>query len=184
MSRSNLRLVDWISESITPDPRALEWFGRGEKPDPEEELVCEKRVVKAYRELLSGYETDPARILKTTRKVEPGERVSKVTIADISYYSLCAHHFLPFFGKISIEYLPGDRILGLGKFPRLVQAYARRFQIQEDLVKDIAEEILRSGHARAVRVVSDGRHLCMCSRGPSDPNAYTRTEYEAGSWSL
>ena len=60
--------------------------------------------------------------------------------------------------------------------------YARRFQIQEDLVKEIAEEVMTSGHARAVRVISDGRHLCMCSRGPSDPNAFTRTEFEAGSW--
>lgn len=182
MAHSTNHLIDWISKNITKDPRALEWFGRGEIPDPEEELTCEKRVVKAYRELLSGYEMDPSKILKITRTVEPGERVSKVTIADITYYSLCAHHFLPFFGKISIEYLPGDRILGLGKFPRLVQAYARRFQIQEDLVKEIAEEIMKSGHARAVRVTSDGRHLCMCSRGPSDPNAYTRTEFETGSW--
>jgi GTP cyclohydrolase I len=175
-------LIDWISKNITHDPRALDWFGRGAVPDADEELTCEKRIVKAYRELLSGYETDPSKILKVTRTVEPGERVSKVTIADITYHSLCAHHFLPFFGKISIEYLPGDRILGLGKFPRLVQAYARRFQIQEDLVKEIAEEVMKSGHARAVRVISDGRHLCMCSRGPSDPNAFTRTEFETGSW--
>ncbi|MBU6153359.1 MAG: GTP cyclohydrolase I [Bdellovibrionales bacterium] len=184
MQESQVRLIDWISKNITNDPRALEWFGRGPSPDPEEELICEKRVVKAYRELLSGYEIDPSKILKITRKVALGERVSKVTIADITYYSMCAHHFLPFFGKIDIEYLPGDRILGLGKFPRLVQAYARRFQIQEDLVKEIAEEIMDSGHARAVRVVSDGRHLCMCSRGPSDGSAYTRTEYETGSWSV
>lgn len=182
MNSSSTHLIDWISKNITQDPRALEWFGRGPTPAPEEELTCEKRIVKAYRELLSGYETDPSKILKITRKVEPGERVSKVTVCDIGYYSLCAHHFLPFFGKISIEYLPGDRILGLGKFPRLVQAYAKRFQIQEDLVKEIAEEVMTSGHARAVRVVSDGRHLCMCSRGPSDPNAFTRTEFEAGSW--
>ena len=176
------RLIDWISGNVTEDPRALEWFGRGEQPDPEEELVCEKRVVKAYKELLSGYTIDASKILKTTRKVAPGERVSKVTVSEITYYSMCAHHFLPFFGKVSIEYLPGDRILGLGKFPRLVQAYARRFQIQEDLVRDIAEEVMRSGNARAVRVISDGRHMCMCSRGPSDASATTRTEYETGTW--
>jgi GTP cyclohydrolase I len=176
------RLIDWISGSVTDDPRALEWFGRGPEPDPEEELVCEKRVVKAYKELLSGYTIDPSKILKTTRTVAPGERVSKVIVSEITYYSMCAHHFLPFFGKVSIEYLPGDRILGLGKFPRLVQAYSRRFQIQEDLVRDIAEEVMRSGHARAVRVISDGRHMCMCSRGPSDASATTRTEYETGTW--
>ena len=176
-------LVDWLSSKITKDPRALEWFGRGAEPDPEESQVCERRIVKAYRELLSGYEVDASKILKITRKVTPGERVSTVTVADIGFYSICAHHFLPFFGKVSIEYLPGDRILGLGKFPRLVQAYSRRFQIQEDLVKEIAEEVMKSGHARGVRVISEGRHLCMCSRGPSDPNAFTRTEFQTGTLS-
>ncbi|MFD5751687.1 GTP cyclohydrolase I [Streptomyces sp. NPDC127033] len=89
---------------------------------------------------------------------------------------------MPFFGKIAISYVPGDRILGLGKFPRLVQAYSKRFQIQEYLVKDIAEEIMSSGGARAARVVSNGRHMCMCmcSRGPSDQTAITDTSYVTG----
>jgi GTP cyclohydrolase I len=101
-------------------------------------------------------------------------------VHDANYFSICAHHFLPFFGKVSISYVPGDRILGLGKFPRLVQAYSRRFQIQEYLVRDIAEEIMSSGGAQAVRVTSTGRHLCMCSRGPSDQTVITDTSYVAG----
>ena len=103
-----------------------------------------------------------------------------MTVRDINYYSLCAHHFLPFFGKVSIEYAPGKKIIGLGKFPRLVQAFSKRFQIQEDLVKDIAEEVMRSGDAAGVLVTATGRHLCMCSRGPNDSDATTNTTYALG----
>jgi GTP cyclohydrolase I len=163
-----MKIVEWLGEKVTQDPRALEWF-----EDPE----SEDRIVRAYRELLRGYRVDPSSLLKTTRVVEPGERPGWVAIREINFYSICAHHFLPFFGKMSVEYLPGSKILGLGKFPRLVQAYSARFQIQEDLVKEIAEEVKRSGGARAVRVKASAQHLCMCSRGPSDPNAYTETEY-------
>lgn len=165
-------IKDWLSANVTRDTRALEWF---------DEPEAEERIRKAYRELLAGYEVDPAKILKTTRPIAPGEKYTgTVTVRDINYYSLCAHHFLPFYGKISITYEPGEIIIGLGKFPRLVQAYARRFQIQEDLVKEIAEEIMRSGKAKGVRVKSTGRHLCMCSRGPSDPTAETDTEFALG----
>ena len=93
-----------------------------------------------------------------------------------------SHHFLPFFGSITISYQPGEKIIGLGKFPRLVQIYSKRFQIQEDLVKEIAEEIMDSGQAKGVLVTSEARHLCMCSRGPSDPNAITKTSYSLGAF--
>jgi GTP cyclohydrolase I len=166
-----MNISDWLSQKVTKDPRALEWFN-----EPE----CEPRIIKAYKELLSGYTIDTSKILKTTRKVEKGEKPGWVTIRDMNYYSICAHHFLPFFGKISVSYLPGEKILGLGKFPRLVQAYSRRFQIQEDLVKEIAEEVMASGSARGVKVTSEGRHLCMCSRGPSDHTVSTLTEYALG----
>jgi GTP cyclohydrolase I len=162
-------LVDWLKK-VTRDQRALEWF------DSEE---CEDRIVRAYRQLLSGYEVDPSKLLKETRPVN-GQHSGAVTVRDINYYSICAHHFLPFFGKVTISYLPGSKIIGLGKFPRLVQAYSRRFQIQEDLVKEIAEEIMGSGGARGVRVSSTGRHMCMCSRGPSDDTVSTDTSYVLG----
>ena len=103
-----------------------------------------------------------------------------VEVRDIAFYSICAHHFLPFFGHVSIRYVPGDRILGLGKLPRLVDAYARRFQIQEDLVRDIAQEMMQSGHARGVLVQSEARHLCMLSRGPQSAASATRTEIALG----
>ena len=166
-------IKDWLKSNSTTDQRALKWF---ENPE------SEPRIVKAYKELLSGYEIKPELLLKVTRPVPPNEITGTVVIKNINFYSICAHHFLPFFGTVDITYRPGKYILGLGKFPRLVSAYARRFQIQEDLVKDIAEEIMSSGHARAVKVFSSARHLCMCSRGPSDHTVTTDTQYLIGSF--
>lgn len=169
-----MTIARWLEENVTQDKRALAWY---------EEPECEDRIVRAYKQLLSGYDTDTTKILKTTVEVA-GEHHGLVRVHDINYFSICAHHFLPFFGKVHIDYVPGDRILGLGKFPRLVQAYSRRFQIQEYLVKDIAKEIMVSGGARAVRVSSSGRHMCMCSRGPSDHTVITDTSYVSGDQEL
>ena len=121
-----MKLVDWLEEQVIKDPRALAWF---------DEEGSDQRIAEAFKELLSGYAVDPKNILKTTRKLLPDERPGLVEVKEIAYHSICAHHFLPFFGHVDLAYVPGDRILGLGKLPRLVDAYARRFQIQEDLVR-------------------------------------------------
>jgi GTP cyclohydrolase I len=160
----------WLHAHVTQDPRALAWFLH---------TGAEDRIARAYRQLLAGYNEDPSQVLKTTRKVD-GVHYGHVTVRDIHYYSTCAHHFLPFFGQVAISYLPGDRIIGLGKLPRLVQIYAQRFQIQEDLVKDIAEAMMEHGGARGVLVTASGRHMCMCSRGPANQTAITDTSYSLG----
>ncbi|MBW2270837.1 MAG: GTP cyclohydrolase I [Deltaproteobacteria bacterium] len=167
-----MKLVEWIAKSVTDDPRALRWF---EGPD------CDDRIARAFKQLLSGYEIEPRSILKTTRMLEADERPGMVEVTDIPFHSLCAHHFLPFFGHVDVRYEPGDRILGLGKLPRLVDAFARRFQIQEDLVREVAREMMESGHARGVRVRSRAQHLCMCSRGPASQGAISHTEFSLGS---
>ncbi len=161
----------WLQANVTENPHALGWF---------DHAGAEDRIARAYRQLLAGYDLDPAAVLKTTRPVT-GTHHGHVTVRDINYYSICAHHFLPFFGQAAISYVPGDRILGLGKLPRLVQLYAQRFQIQEDLVKDIAEAMMTHGGARGVLVTANGRHMCMCSRGPADQTAVTDTSYALGS---
>ncbi len=166
-----MKLVEWLAKSVTDDARALRWF---------EEEGADDRIARAFKELLSGYDLEPSTILKTTRMLEAGERPGLVEVKEIGFHSLCAHHFLPFFGEVDLAYEPGDRILGLGKLPRLVEAFARRFQIQEDLVRQVAGEMMESGHARGVRVRSRARHLCMCSRGPSSENAITHTEFALG----
>ena len=120
-----MMLRDWLAKQVTDDPRALRWL---------DEPGCEDRIARAYQELLAGYQIEPGTLLKTTRMLEPGEAPGRVEVREIAFYSLCAHHFLPFFGEVDVVYEPGDRILGLGKLPRLVDALARRFQIQEDLV--------------------------------------------------
>lgn len=166
-----MKLVEWLAKEVTDDPRALRWFS---------EQGSDERISRAFKELLAGYEIDASTILKTTRMLAEGERPGFVEVKDIGYHSICAHHFLPFFGHVDVAYEPGDRILGLGKLPRLVDAFARRFQIQEDLVRDVAEAMMEYGHARGVRVRATGRHLCMCSRGPSSPSSETHTEFALG----
>lgn len=166
-----MKLVDWLREKVTDDPRAIAWF---------DEKGCDDRIVRAYKELLAGYEIDPSTILKTTRVLSAGERPGVVEVKDIGFHSICAHHFLPFFGQLDLAYEPGDRILGLGKLPRLVDAYARRFQIQEDLVREVAHAMVDYGNVRGVRARSRGQHLCMCSRGPSSPSSITHAEYALG----
>jgi GTP cyclohydrolase I len=166
-----MKLVDWLEENVIEDPRALAWF---------DEEDSDERIAKAFKELLAGYAIDPKNILKTTRKLLPDEAPGIVEVKEIAFHSICAHHFLPFFGHVDLAYVPGDRILGLGKLPRLVDAYARRFQIQEDLVRDIARTMMEEGHARGVRVQARGQHLCMCSRGPSSPSSITHTEFALG----
>jgi GTP cyclohydrolase I len=166
-----MKLVEWLSKAVTDDPRALRWFA---------EEGADDRIARAFQELLAGYTIEPSTLLKTTRMLKPGERPGRVEVKGIEFHSLCAHHFLPFFGHVDVCYEPGDRILGLGKLPRLVDAYARRFQIQEDLVREVAEEMMGSGRARGVRVRSQAQHLCMCSRGPSSQGAITHTEFALG----
>jgi GTP cyclohydrolase IA len=166
-----VKIADWLAENVTTDARALAWF---DAPN------SEGRVARAYKELLSGYTVDPSKILKTTRRRALSEPPLHVTIRNISFYSLCAYHFLPFFGTIDLTYVPGDRVLGLGKFPRLVRAFARRFTIQEDLVLNVGQEVMTSGRARGVRVSSIARHLCMCSRGPSDDTVEARAQASFG----
>ncbi len=169
-SSSPPKLSDWLRH-VNSDRRLLEWLESAESED---------RLVRCFREIFAGYSVDPSSILKPTRLLTepyPGT----VTIRRISFYSVCAHHFLPFFGQIDIAYEPGSMIIGLGKFPRLVKAFARRFQIQEDLVADIAHEVMSSGGALGVNVTSLATHLCMCARGPSDPTVTTDVTYSLGS---
>ena len=167
-----MNLADWLAEKVTDDPRALNWF---------DEAGSDDRIVRAYKELLAGYEVEPSKILKTTRMLAADEAPGLVEVRDIEFHSICAHHFLPFFGHVDLAYEPGDRILGLGKLPRLVDAYARRFQIQEDLVREVAHAMMEFGHARGVRVRAVGRHLCMCARGPASSASETQTEFALGS---
>jgi len=166
-----MKLVEWLAKQVTDDPRALRWFA---------EPGSDERIAGAFRELLAGYAVEPGTVLKTTRRLGPDESPGLVEVNDIAFYSICAHHFLPFFGEVDLAYVPGDRILGLGKLPRLVDVLARRFQIQEDLEREVAQVMTEHGGARGVRVRARARHLCMCSRGPASQTSITHTEFALG----
>jgi GTP cyclohydrolase I len=164
---SEIVMADWI-QKITGDKAPLkdlrEW---------------EHRIVAAYSELLDGYKADIPAILNDIARVR--EHPGLVLEQGINFTSICYHHFLPFFGTIDVAYEPGEVITGLGRIVELVQALAHRLQIQEFLVRDIAETIKDRVGAKGVFVRSRAVHLCVHSRGPSDPTMETVCTYAAGS---
>lgn len=121
------------------------------------------RVARAYDELLAGYRTDPVALVNGALFAADGAEM--VVVRDIEFYSLCEHHLLPFYGRAHVAYLPGDKVIGLSKIPRIVEMFARRLQLQERLTHQIAEfvdEVLRPA---GVAVVLEGVHLCARMRG-------------------
>ena len=130
-----------------------------------------QRVAALYEELASGYSVrNPAAILNTTYKTEKYSEM--IIVRNISFYSLCEHHLLPFFGKATVCYIPKDKVLlGLSKIPRLVDIYARRLQIQERLTQLTADAIAKSLKPLGVMVVIEAEHLCMTMRGIKKPGA-------------
>jgi GTP cyclohydrolase I len=105
-----------------------------------------------------------------------------VVVNNIAFYSLCEHHLLPFFGHVHVAYLPGKRVIGLSKIPRLVEMYARRLQIQERLTQQIADELESIVQPRGVAVVVDGLHLCSAMRGVRQQDARLRTRVMRGAF--
>jgi GTP cyclohydrolase I len=133
------------------------------------------RAARAWDELTAGYYAEPE---LTTFPAEGYDEV--VAVSSIPFYSLCEHHLLPFHGTAAIAYLPGERILGLSKFARLVDLYARRLQLQERLTAQIADHLVDLLDPRGVVVLLRGEHLCMTMRGVQKPGAYTTTSVVRG----
>ncbi|HET8720128.1 MAG TPA: GTP cyclohydrolase I FolE [Candidatus Nitrosotenuis sp.] len=130
----------------------------GEDPTREGLRATPDRIADMYGEIFSGYDTD------SELSVQFSEDSDAVVVRDINFYSMCEHHMLPFFGKISVAYLPNGRVFGLSKLVRLVEKHARRLQIQERMTKDIADELYSQG-VKGVIVISEAEHLCMKMRG-------------------
>jgi GTP cyclohydrolase I len=140
----------------------LRWAG--EDPDREGLLETPKRVVNAYRDWFSGYEIDPAEYLRRTFE-EVGGYDEMVVLRDISFESHCEHHMAPIIGRVHIGYLPTDKVVGISKLARVVEGYARRFQVQEKLTAQIAGCISDVLKPRGAGVVVDAVHQCMTTRG-------------------
>jgi len=138
-------------------------YAVGEDPEREGLLRTPHRVAKAYEELLSGYRTDPAKLINNA--VFEVEYDDMVIVRDIEYYSLCEHHMLPFLGKAHVAYIPNKKVIGLSKIPRIVEMFARRLQVQERMTRQIADFINEVLEPKGVAVVMDGVHMCSMMRG-------------------
>ena len=140
----------------------LRWAG--EDPAREGLLDTPKRVVKAYRDWFSGYALDPDDYLRRTFEEVAGYD-ELIVLRDIEYESHCEHHMAPIIGKVHVGYLPDGKVVGISKLARVVDAYARRFQVQEKMTAQIADCIQRVLAPRGVGVVVEAAHECMTTRG-------------------
>ncbi len=150
----------------------------GEDPNREGLLKTPERVAKALQFLTHGYNLNPAEILKSAMFAEDYKQM--VIVKDIEVYSLCEHHMLPFFGKAHIAYIPNGHIVGLSKIPRVVDAFARRLQVQERLTTDIRDCIQETLNPVGVAVVIEAQHMCMQMRGVQKQNSVTTTSAFTG----
>jgi GTP cyclohydrolase I len=150
----------------------------GEQPNREGLLKTPTRAAKAMQYLTHGYDLDPSAILRSAMFKE--EYKQMVIVKDIEVYSLCEHHLLPFFGKAHIAYIPNGYIVGLSKIPRIVDAFARRLQVQERLTTEIRDCIQETLKPIGVAVVIECCHLCMQMRGIQKQNSVTTTSAFTG----
>jgi len=135
-------------------------------------------VAKALQYLTHGYDLDPAEILRSAMFTEEYQQM--VIVRDIEVYSLCEHHMLPFFGKAHVAYIPKGRIVGLSKVPRVVDAFARRLQVQERLTVQIRDCIQDTLDPAGVAVVIEAQHMCMIMRGIQKQNSIASTSAFTG----
>jgi GTP cyclohydrolase I len=150
----------------------------GENPRREGLLRTPERVAKSLQYLTHGYDIDPATLLRKALFKE--EYSQMVLVKDIEVYSLCEHHMLPFFGKAHVAYVPNGQITGLSKIPRVVDAFARRLQVQERLTNEIRDCIQETLQPLGVAVVIEASHLCMQMRGIQKQNSVTTTSAFTG----
>ena len=157
-----------VEEAVDSMLRAL-----GEDPEREGLRNTPKRVARMYCELLSGYHTDPDRLVNDALfNVSYDEMV---LVRDIEFYSMCEHHMLPIIGRAHVAYIPNGKVLGLSKIPRIVDMYARRLQVQERMTRQIADFISELLAPQGVAVVVEALHLCMSMRGIKKQDARMTT---------
>ncbi len=145
----------------------------GENSKREGLIKTPSRVAKSFEFLTDGYSKNIDEILNDAIFREKYDEM--VIVKDIDFYSMCEHHMLPFYGKIHIAYIPKGKIIGLSKIPRIVDAFARRLQVQERMTQEIADTVEKYLQPRGVAVVAEGYHMCMMMRGVQKQNSITTT---------
>lgn len=152
----------------------------GEDPTREGLVRTPHRVGEAMQFLTQGYQQDPEAILRAALFEEDYRQM--VVVKDITFYSLCEHHLLPFFGKVHVAYIPNGKITGLSKIARVVDVFARRLQVQERMTTQIKECIQQTLNPLGVMVVVEAEHLCMQMRGVQKQNSVTTTSDFTGAF--
>ncbi|MFB2538887.1 MULTISPECIES: GTP cyclohydrolase I FolE [unclassified Acinetobacter] len=145
----------------------------GENVERDGLLDTPARAAKAFAFLTSGYHQTVQDVCNNA--VFASDNREMVLVKNIEFYSLCEHHLLPFYGRVHIAYLPEGHVLGLSKFARITELFARRLQIQENMTQQIAEAVREVTNARGVAVVIDAAHMCMMMRGVQKQQSTTRT---------
>ena len=171
MNQARSTAVRTILQTLHPEAMSE---GTIETPD---------RVSKMWDELTAGYTMDPKTILSKTFDVDAGGDANAngiVLVKDIPFYSCCEHHMVPFFGTVSIAYVPKNRVVGLSKFARLTECYARRLQVQERMTKQIIDAIVEHLDPIGAMVVVTAEHMCMTMRGIQKPGTKTTTSRVSG----
>ncbi|MCM1126261.1 MAG: GTP cyclohydrolase I FolE [Lachnospiraceae bacterium] len=138
-----------------------------------------ERVARMYEELMEGMNADPGEHLSKTFAVQDNQMVLE---KDITFYSICEHHMMPFFGKIHIAYIPDGEVVGISKLVRTVEVYARRLQIQERFTAEIADAIMENLNPKGVMVMAQAEHMCMTMRGVKKPGSRTVTVAARGAF--
>ncbi len=152
----------------------------GENPQREGLLNTPKRVAAAWEFLTSGYKQNPREVLGEA--LFESSNSEMILVRDIDFYSVCEHHLLPIIGKVSVGYIPNGKVVGLSKIPRLIEVFARRLQIQEQLTEQIADALNETIRPLGVGVVVEARHMCMEMRGVQKLNSLTSTSALRGSF--
>ena len=151
--------------------------GIGEDPDREGLVETPDRIARMYEEICGGMNEDAAEHLKKTFTAENNEMVVE---KDITFYSMCEHHMLPFYGKVHIAYIPDGKVVGLSKLARTVEVFARRLQLQEQMTAQIADALMENLHPKGVMVLAEAEHMCMSMRGVRKPGTATLTTVARG----
>lgn len=176
-SKNRLEVTLVVDQEKVEQAIKLMLEGIGEDVNREGLLETPSRIARMYGEIFAGMDEDPAEHLKKTFTVASNEMVIE---KDITFYSMCEHHFMPFYGKAHVAYIPNGKVVGLSKLARTVEVFAKRPQIQEQMSAQIADAIMEHLNPQGVMVMVEAEHMCMTMRGIKKPGSKTVTVVNRG----